>query len=372
MNYLITGKNFAGKMHLKTSSGFDIEIISGEKLIQSDVNFSKKDKIYCSAESSLASVLEKISPDDQELVQQIEVFKDKVKFRKLLQKLIPDFYFQEVKLSDLKDINLKPDKKYVVKPSKGFFSTGVEFIDSNSDLEKVVLKIKDDLSEKVKLFSESVLSKEELIIEEFIPGDEYAADFYYDSQGEPVIMNIYHHPEHDNFEYMHALYYTNHKIFSEFKEKLEIFLRELNKDLKIKSMPIHPEFKYHNGQIIPVEFNPVRYGGYGLSDLAYYAFGFNPLESFYKEFKPDWDKVWSSRQEYNYGWILAYNGVDLDLEEYCPEQNGFKKKFKNIMAYYDLDYKKEPAFGITYIKDKNIEELLKVLKFEFKDFFKKN
>jgi biotin carboxylase len=75
---------------------------------------------------------------------------------------------------------------FVVKPSIGFFSIGVHIIKNKEDW----LKAKNELqAEKLKsIFPESVLNTNHFIIEEFIPGEEYAIDYYHDQDGKVVIL----------------------------------------------------------------------------------------------------------------------------------------------------------------------------------------
>jgi ATP-grasp domain len=46
--------------------------------------------------------------------------------------------------------------------------------------------------------------------------------------------------------------------------------------------PIHAELKLMKGELFPIEFNPMRFGGLGLGDLSYYAFGINPYKYYFE------------------------------------------------------------------------------------------
>jgi hypothetical protein len=43
------------------------------------------------------------------------------------------------------------------------------------------------------IFPENVLNTSNFIIEEFIRGEEYAIDYYYDNNGDAVLLNVLHH-----------------------------------------------------------------------------------------------------------------------------------------------------------------------------------
>jgi hypothetical protein len=54
---------------------------------------------------------------------------------------------------------------------------------------------------------------------------------------------------------------------------------------------MHVEFKMRNGKLFPIEFNPLRFGGTGFPDLAYYSYGINPYTSFFNDNFIDWNKI---------------------------------------------------------------------------------
>ena len=134
------------------------------------------------------------------------------------------------------------------------------------------------------MFSESVFSKKQVIIEQFLEGDEYAVDMFYSEKGEPVITNITYHPLPKKAAYHHVLYYTSHQIFQQLYPQVESFFTRLNSILNLRTFPIHAEFKLEDGKaLLPIELNPLRYGGFGLADLSYYAYDQCPYFSFFQD-----------------------------------------------------------------------------------------
>jgi phosphoribosylamine-glycine ligase len=65
---------------------------------------------------------------------------------------------------------------------------------------KRLIKAKSELQpDKLKsIFPENVLNTSNFIIEEFIRGEEYAIDYYYDNNGDAVLLNVLHHPSPPN------------------------------------------------------------------------------------------------------------------------------------------------------------------------------
>jgi len=366
MNYIITGKNYTSKLLLKLKEK-NVQVLTEKELSDSKIFFNNKDKVYVPSESSLKIVLKRMK--NKAKYQSVISLKNKHKFRLLLKDFFPNFYFKKILLNNLKDFKIDPNKKYIVKPVKGFFGAGIRTLDKNSSLIKISSEIKKELNKNSKIFSESVISKNELLIEEYVEGDEYAVDMYYDDLGKPIVQNIYHHPSPNNIAYFHVLYYTSYAIFNNFLSLFKNFFLKLNKKLNAKSIAIHAEFKYSGQKMIPIEFNPLRYGGFGLADLTYHGFGINPFENFFDQKKPDWKKIWKTRKKQYFGWVLGYNGTNIDISKRKPNHKKFKSFFKNVIDYCEVDYKKNPVFAVMYIRESNYDKLMSLLKINFDEYF---
>ena len=75
----------------------------------------------------------------------------------------------------------------------GFFSLGVYTITSDDDWTAAVADIERNLRESRDRFPESVVDQSSFLVEEYITGEEFAVDVYFDGEGEPVILNIFTH-----------------------------------------------------------------------------------------------------------------------------------------------------------------------------------
>ncbi|MDP8269340.1 MAG: ATP-grasp domain-containing protein [Candidatus Tenebribacter davisii] len=365
MNYIITGKGYISELIKQEDQ--EVKIISEDDLSNSLITLKTGDKIYAPTESALEVILDR--SNNTVFINAVEMLKDKFKFRQMMSDMYPDFYYRMVSLDELGSIDLDREKKYIVKPVKGFFGTAVKELNKNTDITKIVKEIRSELDENTKYFSESVLSKNDLIIEQFVEGEEYAIDMYFNEDGKPEILNIYHHPLPEKNEYFHVLYYTNKEIFAKFYDELETIFINLNRYLNITNFPIHAEFKLEDEKLIPIEMNPLRYGGFGLADLTYYAFGFNPFNAFFSNIKPDWQQIWAKRNEYNFGWVLGYNGTDIDVNVHTPDDEAYLHYLGDTMHYVEIDHKTNPVFSIAYVKDQCSKSLKRFLKTEFNDFF---
>ncbi len=369
-NYIITGKSFSSSLFDEMNNDPHYRILDLQELINSDITFDSIDKICVSVEANLDEVYK--HHQDKKWVNKIKMMKDKYEFRQVLKLIFPDFYFEKLVSNDIPKLKIPENKKVVIKPVRGFMATGVNFADKSTDLEALRNKLEAEISERAKYFTNSVVSSEEVIIEEFIEGDEYASDCYITRNGEIVILNITAHPTHEKFHYLNALYHTNYKMFSQLYDKVRHILSKFHSIVDISNIPIHAEFKLQDEQLIPIEFNPVRFGGTGYADLTYYFFDVNPFKSFFEEKILSPIQLWEGKHDKYFGRVLAYNGKSVDLNSYQPDYDKIKSEFSKVLKLQKLDYQNYLTFAVLYVEEKKLENLMKVLKFEFRDFFKKN
>ncbi|NES80848.1 MAG: ATP-grasp domain-containing protein [Moorea sp. SIO2B7] len=368
-NYIITGNSFSSSLFPELSNDTRYKIIAQQDLIKSDISFDSRDKICVSLEEHLDEVYK--HHKDKKWVNKIKMMKDKYEFREVLKGIFPDFYFEKLVSNDIPKLKIPENKKVVIKPVRGFMATGVSFADKSTDLEQLRNKLQAEISERAKYFTNSVVSSEEVIVEEFIQGDEYASDSYITSNGEIVILNITAHPTHEKFHYLNALYHTNYEMFFQLYDKVKHILSKFHSIVDISNIPIHAEFKLQDEQLIPIEFNPVRFGGTGYADLTYYFFDVNPFKSFFEGKSLNPSQLWQGKHDKYFGRVLAYNGKGLDIKNYQPDYNKIKSEFSKVFKLQKLDYQNYLTFAVLYVEEKNLENLMKVLKFEFRDFFKK-
>ena len=365
MNYIITGSGYVSE--LSKIQDANTKVISEQDFEASKTKITKKDKVYSPTESALEIILKR--SEDETFRNAVVSLKDKFEFRELMSNLYQDFFYRKIDLKDLETAELDRTKSYIIKPNKGFFGTAVKTLKPETDLTATVFDMKAELETNKKYFSDSILSADEMIIEQLAVGEEYAVDMYFDDDGKPVILNIYHHPLPEKQEYFHVLYYTNRKLFDRFYDKLMDIFADLTKHLNVKNFPIHAEFILEEDILVPIEMNPLRYGGFGLSDLTFYAFGFNPFQAFFDNFKPNWEEIHSANNDKNFGWVLGYNGIDVNVKTQQPNHEKYKTYLGNVLHYVETDYQNLPVFSVSYVEDDSSESLQRMLQTEFNDFF---
>lgn len=345
-----------------------IRVVSKEELHSNpDMRIRKGDKVIIATETVMDEALNKM--DDDEKKEMVSRLKNKVHCREMLAAIYPEFFFREIPVRDLPEIELTPGEKYFVKPIKGYWGSAAFPVDSQTDRVALMHEIKAQLSKRTHIFSERVVAKDRLIVEEFLEGEEYAVDMFFNESGQPVITNICHHPLPKKLDYLHVVYYTSHQVFQDLYPKFLEFFHALNRSLNARSIPIHGEFKLHKGRLTPIELNPLRFGSDGFCDLSFHAFGFNPFLYFAENRAPDWDALWKGREEKIFAFYLGYNGSDLDIGHYRPDFRNFRRLFSHILSDTAMNYQDTLAFAVMYIEEDSLERIHELLGVEFNEYF---
>ena len=204
-----------------------------------------------------------------------KIFKDKYSFREAIKDLYPSFKFKKLEKETMvchvshKDAKLPEMTTFdsdivVIKPIYGIASKDVRIVTKYDSVS--IPATKDN----------------PYIIEDYIRGSEYAIDAYIDDIGDPHIINIMCHEFSDIKDTSDVLYFTSKNIVNTHSTEIKLFIYELSKKFNLKSFPFHLEVrKNENGDLIPIELNPLRFAGYGTCEIAQWAHGINPYDAFF-------------------------------------------------------------------------------------------
>jgi hypothetical protein len=328
--------------------------------------------VYTSSENSIHWISKHLA--FSHLPGMINQFKNKVAFRKLIQPMFADFFFRELTLSDMinLDINTLPFP-VIVKPAVGFFSMGVYKVRNQSDWQQVLQRIEKDIEGVKSLYPKEVLDASSFIMEEMVEGREFAFDTYFDEAGNPTIVGILEHIFGSDDDVSDRVYFTSQKIITENLSRLYAFIEEVGKRAAIKNFAMHTEVRVDaNGRVVPIEINPMRFGGWCSSpDLTWHAFGFNAIEAYCKRLQPDWEKLFNALGDDIASIIILDNSTgyaekDIALFDY----EKLRKSFRHIYEIREVNYHEYPVFGFVFARSKpaEFEEVEHLLKSDLREF----
>lgn len=319
--------------------------------------------IYSNSENALAWIDKNFG--ESELSGQIKSLKNKVTFRELIKGLFPDFYFKQVSIKDIH--HLSADElpfPFVIKPAVGFFSIGVHIVKNEADW----VKAKSELNaEKLKsIYPKNVLNTGNFIIEEFIQGEEYAIDHYYDNDGNVVVLNVLHHIFSSGTDTSDRVYSTSKEIIEKYKIEFECFLNKIGKKLNLKNFPAHAEVRIdQNGKISPIEINPLRFGGWcTTADLVGITLGYNSYTCFCENKKPDFETIFKGKEDKLFSIVVLNNNSGIDPSNISEfRYSDLADDFENPVLIRKLDIHKYPVFGFVFTETSsdNKKELTEIL-----------
>lgn len=339
---------------------------------EADALLAAGERVYTSCENSLSWVL--AHAVDKSLLDGIALCKDKAAFRRMLASIYPDFFFREVPVHELDALDFSTLKTpFILKPSVGFFSVGVYTIADEKDWQAALADIRKNTAAWQESYSQSVVGTSSFILEEYIRGDEYAVDFYYDSEGKAVILNILRH-EFASFEDVSdRLYLTSADIIREHLEGFTAFFDAMNMQMKARNLPLHLELRVDKGRIVPIEANPLRFAGWCVTDLSLYAWGFHTYDLFLRDVRPDWDSILEGREGRLFSAIILDPPADLEkpLKEAEFRYDRLCADFQKVLELRRIDYRNGgPVFGFLFAETRADErsELDRILVSDLREY----
>lgn len=308
--------------------------------------------LYMVSESSIGWVTEHLATTA--LPARIEQFKNKASFRAAIAALYPAFQFREIPVSELDRFDPASfPLPFVIKPTVGFFSLGVQRVESAEAWPAALASIRADLARAEGLFPHEVLGTASFLVERCIEGREFAIDAYFDSDGEPVLLSILEHLFASKDDASDRVYITSARIVGENLERFTQHLRDLGQVFDVQSMPVHVEVRVDSdGQVVPIEVNPMRFGGWcTTADLTHHAFGVNPYASYFRGERPDWDELLERSGGETFALVALGNttGVDgADVESF--DYDAFVARFACPLELRKTDFRRYPIFGFLFVK----------------------
>ncbi|QQK08274.1 ATP-grasp domain-containing protein [Miniphocaeibacter halophilus] len=331
---------------------------------------SKNNRFYTCSENSLDWVIKNIN--DKNLNKYIELMKNKFLFRKTIEDEYPNFFYKEADLNKLSQINTNNLKyPFILKPKVGFFSVGVYLISNSKDWNNAIKDIMEKSKEWEKTYPKSVVNTE-FILEQYIYGEEFAIDAYFDENGKTVILNILKHDFDGISDVSDRLYFTGKSIMEKYLTDFTNWLNKINGYLNIKNFPFHAEIRINEGKITPIEFNPLRFAGWSCTDISYYAFGFHTFDYYLNKKTPNWNEVLKDKDNSYYTIIVMDKSGKVNPKDIFDYEKA-SKDLGTILTLRKIDFYNNPIFGFIFSKinkdDKNT--MKEIIRRDFNEYLKK-
>lgn len=349
----------------KISETHKLNLISDTEAIK---RVNAGESVYTNSENALAWLLENTENENRN--RSIELFKDKAAMRKKLAALSPGFFYQELTKSELADFDVTDiELPVVLKPAVGFCSMGVYVIENASDWDAALEDIAKSETIWNERYPQSVVDGENYLLEGYLDGQEYAIDMYYDRDGKANILNILRHDFASADDTSDRLYITNHDIVDDTYDKFMDWLDSVNKVIGARDFPVHVEIRMKDDDVIPIEFNPLRFAGLGGTDISYHGLGFRTYEAYLKETPIDLKKLYAKHPDDTYSMSLLNPSVNADLSRPF-DHDSLASRFSNVIGFCKFDANVTGSFGFLFLKTErsNADELDFILHSDLLEF----
>ena len=351
------------------AEGHALNLLNDEEFV---AEYQKRGRLYTMSENALGWLVKNLP--DKELLEKIALLKDKATFRRICQDMYPDFFFCEEEIVKLNNIN--PDGltfPLVLKPSVGFLSAGVHVVSNADEWNAAIRDIQANFHKVSAQFPEFVIGTQKFLIEEYIKGEEYAVDTYFDENGNPTILNIFHHRFANESDTSDRLYCSSRALYDQYEESFMNFLVQLNKVLQLHDFPMHIEFRYDGKKAIPIEINPLRFAGFCLNELQTHISGLHPIVAYLENIHISKEEMWQGKEKDTYSFLVLERPSDA-----APEERFNEQKFReDMMDVLELRPLADPTVGVAataFIRtdDAHKAELEHILHLDMRDYMMKD
>ena len=350
-------------------------VACGNKLNLYDDNafaaeYEKRHRLYSMSENGLGWIVEHLK--DKELIDKIGLLKDKAIFRRICSDMYPDFFFKEVEVAELIKMSTDGLKfPLVLKPSVGFLSVGVYVVRDEAEWKSAIADIEKNFAKSSAQFPEFVVGTAKFLIEEYIHGEEYAVDAYFDENGNPAILNIYHHRFASESDTSDRLYCSSKALYDTYEQTFTDFLISTNKVIGLRNFPMHIEFRYDGKKAIPIEINPLRFAGFCLNELQTHITGIHPVIAYFENIHISKEDMWKGRETDTYSFLVLERPTQAPANAVFDSAK-FKASFSDVLEIREV---KEAAVGVAATAftrtDKAHEaELDRILTLDMMEFMK--
>ena len=196
-------------------------------------------------------------------------------------------------------------------------------------------------------------------------------DAYFDENGNPAILNIYHHRFASESDTSDRLYCSSKALYDTYEQTFTDFLISTNKVIGLRNFPMHIEFRYDGKKAIPIEINPLRFAGFCLNELQTHITGIHPFVAYFENIHIIKEDMWKGRETDTYSFLVLERPTQAPANAVFDSAK-FKASFSDVLEIREV---KEAAVGVAATAftrtDKAHEaELDRILTLDMMEFMK--
>ncbi|MBT3253539.1 MAG: ATP-grasp domain-containing protein [Candidatus Marinimicrobia bacterium] len=351
-------------------AGYKINYISERKAVQT-YNSDRQIQFHTNSENALDWILAQFPGSELALI--VAQLKDKVCFRDVLAQIHPGYYYSGCPYGELQNVDSASlPFPVILKPSVGFFSLGVQRVDNQDQWVDTLSTLNMMTSSYDGIYPSGVLDNSTFIIEEVIPGEEFAVDCYFDELGQVVILNMMKHLFASGDDVNDRVYITSSSIMKQYLEPVQSYLNILGSLFNLRKFQAHIEIRIDADEIAAIEINPLRFGGWcSTADLAQYAWDMNLYEAVVKSVKPNWDHLTKIDPDHVYALVVLNNSTGIAGKEIARfDYDALLATIRNPLELRKTDFQKFPLFGFLMCKvpANDMSDLNKLLHSDLREF----
>ena len=194
------------------------------------------------------------------------------------------------------------------------------------------------------------------MVESYLEGTEFAVDAFFDENGEAVVLDVLRHEFANAADTSDRCYITGASVIREYAPAFASWLTEVNGYVGAKNFPVHVEARMRDGEITPIEFNPLRFAGICGTEVAYHAYGFHTYDYYLRDIKPSWNELLSGKEgKLNcMGYLPAPE--ELAAGKCGFDYDGFLSHFEGLQAFYRFDPQQTGALGFIFLETEEDDE----------------
>ena len=313
------------------------------------------ERLICTSENAFSWIAQHI--EDKAVTEAIATFKDKARMRKLLAPMYPSLEYCEIPTAQLKEVCFEDfSAPFVLKPNVGYCSVGVYVVESRQQWDAALADIDENMAVWRSRYAKSALDEGSFVVESYLEGTEFAVDAFFDENGEAVVLDVLRHEFANAADTSDRCYITGASVIREYAPAFASWLTEVNGYVGAKNFPVHVEARMKDGEITPIEFNPLRFAGICGTEVAYHAYGFHTYDYYLRDIKPSWNELLSGKEGklYCMGYLPAPE--ELAAGKCGFDYDGLLSHFEDLRAFYRFDPQQIGALGFIFLETEENDE----------------